>query len=208
MGKLIDLTGKKFGSLTVIERVQNKNNRVYWLCRCDCGNEKIIASDSLRQGLTLSCGCLHKKIVAKTCKNNFLKHGLAKTRINNIYHNMKRRCLDKTNKNYGKRGIQVCEEWSKFENFYNWAINNGYQDDLTIDRIDNNGNYEPSNCRWVNYKKQANNTRKNCNITYNNKTHTLIEWAELKGIKVSTLWMRLNKYNWSIEKTLTYPHNL
>ena len=198
MGKLINLIGKKFGTLLVIEYKNNSK----WLCKCDCGNKKIIRGDSLKQGLTKSCGCLHKNIATKTCKDNFLKHGLAKTRIYNIYHNMKQRCQDKNNKYYGKRGIRFCNEWDSFENFYNWALNNGYKDNLTIDRIDVNGDYEPSNCRWVTPKTQANNTRKNHYITYNNETHTMTEWAEIKNIKVSTLSMRLNHYKWDIKKSL------
>lgn len=132
-----------------------------------------------------------------------------KTRIHSIYKGMKDRCRYKTNDNYmryGGRGIKVCEEWlSDFMNFYNWAINNGYKDNLTLDRIDSNGNYEPSNCRWLTYKEQANNTRRNNYITYNNETHSLTEWAEILGIKRSTLSNRIVTKHWSIEKAFTTP---
>lgn len=132
-----------------------------------------------------------------------------KTRIYSIYKGMKDRCRYKTNDNYmryGGRGIRVCEEWlSDFMSFYDWAINNGYKDGLTLDRIDSNGNYEPSNCRWLTYKEQANNTKRNNYITFNNETHTLTEWAEKLGLKRSTLTTRIHRQGWSIEKALTTP---
>lgn len=132
-----------------------------------------------------------------------------KTRIYSIYKGMKDRCRYKTNDNYeryGGRGIRVCEEWlADYMNFYNWAINNGYKEGLTLDRIDPNKNYEPDNCRWATYKEQANNTRRNNYITYNNKTHTLTEWSEILGIKRSTLSNRIVTKKWDIEKALTTP---
>jgi len=132
-----------------------------------------------------------------------------KTRIYSIYKGMKDRCRYKTNDNYeryGGRGIRVCEEWlADYMNFYNWAINNGYKEGLTLDRIDPNKNYEPDNCRWATYKEQANNTRRNNYITYNNKTHTLTEWSEILGIKRSTLSNRIVTKKWDIKKALTTP---
>lgn len=132
-----------------------------------------------------------------------------KTRIYSIYKGMKDRCRYKTNDNYeryGGRGIRVCEEWlADYMNFYNWAINNGYKEGLTLDRIDPNKNYEPDNCRWATYKEQANNTRRNNFITYNGETHTLTEWAEKLGIKRSTLNTRIHRQHWNIEKALTTP---
>lgn len=207
MGKFVDLTGQKFGRLVVIKKASNnKQGIVCWLCQCECGNIKIVRGDSLKQGLTLSCGCLHKNAVKNACKINFLKHGLSKTRINNIWFDMKARCYNKESinyKNYGGRGITVCNEWKNdFLAFYNWAIKNGYNDTFSIDRINVNGNYYPDNCRWVDIKTQSNNRRNNHLITYNGITHTLSEWAEIKGIKVSTLTMRLKHYGWSIEKSL------
>lgn len=203
MGKFIDLTGKKFGKLTVIERTFNKNNSVCWLCLCDCGNYTVVRSDALRQGITKSCSCLQKEIVKKTCKKNFEKHKLSKSRINNIWFNIKQRCYNPNNskyKNYGGRGITVCQEWQDdFMNFYNWAMNNGYQEDLTIDRIDVNGNYEPFNCRWVNLKVQQNNRSNNRLIQYQNQIHTLAEWATITNIKYTTLKRRID-CGWSLEK--------
>lgn len=207
MGKCIDLTGQRFGRLTVIKRVKNnKDNRAQWLCECDCGNKKHIIGKSLRKGKTKSCGCLQKE-KAKTINK---KHGMRYTRLNKIWNSMKQRCCnanDNAYKYYGGRGIRVCDEWldkeNGFINFYDWSMNNGYQDNLTIDRIDVNGNYEPSNCRWINMKQQSNNRRDNHNITYNNETHTIAEWSEILNINRYTLYYRINKSNMSIEEALT-----
>ena len=134
-------------------------------------------------------------------------HGMTNTRLYRIWINIKTRCLNKKDNHYnrwGGRGITICEEWlNDFMNFYDWAMVNGYQENLSIDRIDNNGNYEPNNCRWSTIKEQNRNQRTNNLITYNGETLCLIEWAEKIGIKSNTLWNRLNLYKWSIEKTLT-----
>lgn len=206
MTKALDLTGKKFGRLTVIKRVENnKWNKAQWLCKCDCGNEIIARCDYLVQNRTTSCGCYNRDV--KT------KHNKYKTRLYNILKGMKRRCYNKNDefyKWYGGRGIKICDEWlSDFMNFYNWAIANGYDENAprgkcTIDRIDVNGDYEPSNCRFVTNKKQQNNRNDNCYITYKNQTHTLAEWSEILNIRYSRLFWRIKK-GWDVEKAFTTP---
>ena len=159
---------------------------------------------SLRCGETKSCGCLHRDMLRKdpAQKNTG-------TRLYNIWQGIKRRTMTETNpryKDYGGRGITVCTEWrDSFESFRDWALANGYRDDLTIEREDVNGNYCPENCKWTTYLVQGNNTRRNRRIEYNGEIHTLTEWAMLKGMKVSTLSNRLNEHGWTVEKALTTP---
>ena len=141
-------------------------------------------------------------------ENHYTTHGKTGTRIHNEWRSMKRRCYSKEQKgykDYGGRGITVCDEWlHDFQAFYDWAMANGYDDNLTLDRIDSNGNYEPSNCRWVSQKVQQNNRRNNHYITYNGKTQTAKQWAEELNINYSTIITRLNR-GWSIERTFNTP---
>ena len=205
MSKVIDITGQRFGRLTVLKFDRQDSFRQYmWTCKCDCGNVVSIRGYSLRSGNTQSCGCIQKETTIKFRQT----HGQKKTRLYNTWQSMKQRCSTPSvscYKYYGGRGIKVCEEWQKFEPFYHWAINNGYADNLTIDRINVNGNYEPSNCRWITLKEQQMNTRRNHYITLNGETKTLKEWAEQLGINHTTLLGRLNYPNWSIEEALTIP---
>ena len=167
-----NLKGQRFGALTVVEETskRSKKGEVYWTCKCDCGNttQPIMASH-LKSGHTKSCGCFQKK----QSKNANEKHGLSTTRIYSIWNGMKNRCYreyDIGYKNYGGRGIKICDEWlHNFEAFYEWAISNGYADNLTIDRIDTNGNYEPSNCRWATMKEQQNNKRNSKGVGINER---------------------------------------
>lgn len=199
-----DLTGQRFGRLTVVNRVQDHvspsgKHRPKWECICECGGIVEVLGQNLKNGRSQSCGCLNKehRIASIT------KHGHYGDRVYYIWEAMKRRCYNKNNSNYGNRGIKVCEEWQEFIPFYEWAIANGYNDNLTIDRINVNGNYEPDNCRWATMKEQGNNRRNNHLITYQNTTRTIAQWAEELGINYNTLWNRINKYHWSVERALT-----
>ena len=165
MGKVKDLTNRRFERLKVIRRVENKNYRAMWLCECDCGNKKTISTYQLLSGQTKSCGCLGKENRAKSRT----KHHKTNTKLYYVWKGMKQRCYNPNNKyyyNYGGRGITICDKWKNdFEEFYEWAIKNGYVENAlhkscTIDRINNTGNYEPNNCRWVDMKTQSNNRRK------------------------------------------------
>lgn len=205
MAKLIDLNGKTFGRLTVIERAENnKNGSARWLCKCSCGNTKIIQSCHLTRGKVKSCGCYNSDF----SKLNHTKHGKSNTRIYRIWKAMKDRCYREKNiafRNYGGRGIKVCDEWyHDFETFCEWAMSNGYSNELTIDRIDVNGNYEPSNCRWITLKEQSNNTRTNHRLVYKGVSKNISQWADALNIKRATLQRRID-LGWSIERALTTP---
>ena len=176
---IVDKTGEKFGRLTVLRMSDKKSGRkTYWVCQCECGNIKEVRSDCL--GVVNSCGCLKKEQDKVNLEANH-RHKFSGTRLYNEWQGIKKRCIDKTNKrykDYGGRGITICSEWLVPDNFFEWAIKNGYNDSLTIDRIDNDGNYEPSNCRWVDNKTQSNNRRSNILINYSGKIQTLKQWCE------------------------------
>ena len=168
MGVVRDISGMRFGKLEAIERVgSDKHRHSTWLCKCDCGNEIVVRSDSLIRGLQVSCGCYNIEQI----RNRSITHGKANTRLYNIWRGIKKRCFVESEvfyKDYGGRGITICDEWKDdFEMFYEWSMQNGYREDLTIDRIDVNGNYEPTNCRWATLIEQQNNTRKNRFLTFN-----------------------------------------
>ena len=207
MSKILDLKGKKFGRLTPIERVllKGKTERV-WLCQCDCGNVTYLKTNLLTSGNTKSCGCL---------RGNYIRHGMSRTRINKTYMNMKSRCYNPNASKYylyGGKGIKVCDEWldkeNGFMNFYNWAMQNGYRDDLTIDRIDSDKDYEPTNCRWATYKEQNSHLKNspfNCKlIEYNGESHSLSEWAKIKNISYKALLSRYER-KWDIKRMLETP---
>lgn len=200
--KIKDISGQKFGRLTALYHLHNTKGRTKWLCVCECGNLKWVSITHLRGGATKSCGCYNKE----QCKMKFTKHGKRYDRLWNIWEHIKQRCYNINNKNYkdyGGRGIAVCDEWrNDFQAFYDWAINNGYDDTLTIDRINVNGNYEPNNCRWVPNKQQARNRRNNRTFTINGETHCLSEWCEVLNLKRSTVFNRVNTLGWSIERAL------
>lgn len=193
--KKINLQGMKFGKLMVLQQAEDKitpkkKKVTQWKCLCICGNITIVSTNNLRRGTTRSCGCLNN--------GNNRKHNKSDSRLYHIWTNMIQRCTNiknKSFKDYGRRNIKVCEEWKKFQKFDKWALENGYRDDLSIDRINNDGNYEPSNCRWATRKEQANNKRNNHRITLMDETHTITEWSKVLNIPVSTL-ERKNKNDW------------
>jgi hypothetical protein len=196
MYNFIDLTNKKFGKLLIIKSEFVKNEERHWLCRCDCGNEKIISGHSLRRGATISCGC-HK-----------IKHGYVGTKLYNVFSHMKARCYNKNSKfynYYGGRGIKICDEWLINPLlFFKWAEKNGYDEKLSIDRIDNNGDYSPDNCRWATKKQQANNRNYCILITYKSKTQTLKMWCDELNMSWSTVKNRIKKYGY-IDYIFTKP---
>ena len=206
MGKCKDLTGRRFGRLIVLSITDKRAfHRAVWVCQCDCGNIVEVSAGRLLSSHTKSCGCLQK---ARATESH-IKHGKSETRLYSIWAGMIKRCTNEEAKNYmdyGGRGITVCDEWrNSFEVFYEWAMANGYSDQLTIDREDNNKGYSPENCRWITHKEQNNNRRSNRNLTYNGETHNMKEWASIVGINYRTLQNRINQYGWDVEKALTTP---
>ena len=207
MGKFIDLTGQRFNHLVVISRAANRGKDTMWLCRCDCGNEITATPSHLKSGHTKSCGCFRSSVLAAQGHKN-IKHGMKRTPLYKTWGSIKTRCLNPNTPaypNYGGRGITICDDWKdSFEAFYEWAIASGYQEDLSIDRIDVNGPYSPDNCRWVTIDVQANNKRTNRVVTFNGEAKTLQQWADETGILPSTIRERLSR-GWSAEKALTQP---
>lgn len=194
----------KINHLTPIEFCRrNKYGYQIWLFECDCKNKtrKEILLSSVKSGHTKSCGCLHNK--------DKIIHGLAeKHRLYTTWKNIKQRCYNnncKQYKNYGGRGIIMCDEWkSDFQKFYDWAIMNGYKNDLTIDRIDNNKFYESTNCRWITIQEQQQSKRNTKSITFNGKSQNISQWEIELCFKKNVLKSRLRR-GWSVEKALTTP---
>lgn len=197
-----DITGQRFDRLTALYKLHNTKNKVKWLCVCDCGNFTETNIYNLNNGHTRSCGCYCKDRTGDTHRD----HGLTNSRLFHIWNSMKQRCYNSNNRkyeNYGGRGIKVCDEWlNDFMTFYDWAIHNGYDENLTIDRINVNGNYEPTNCRWADWKTQQRNRTNTPYYTINNETKSLSEWCEICNIKYHTVYNRLHRSNWTIERAL------
>lgn len=201
----LHLENLRFGYLTVIcENGRTNRGDVLWRCKCDCGNIILVKSVNLSHGYVKSCGCMTTNMIRE--KNS--GHGLCDTKLYSVWGGMKSRCYDSKNReynNYGGRGINVCEEWKKdFVSFYTWAINNGFRDDLTIDRIDNNKGYSPDNCRWITNREQQRNKRNTIYLTYGGIEKSLSEWSEVTGISRSTIKSRM-KLGWTVEEALETP---
>ena len=209
MSKRLDLTGKRFGKLIVLSFSHSEKGFTYWNCKCDCGNEKIIRGTYLtsRTKPTKSCGCLIKEVVSNNLpEHRCVTHSMSKTKFYNVWNSMVMRCTNPKSKSYqryGGRGIQVCERWRNFKNFYDDMFE-GYKEGLSIDRINNDGNYYPNNCEWKNRKQQANNRSSNNLLPYKNKEYTLMEASEKFNIPYCTLKRRIYK-GWSIEKAIETP---
>lgn len=203
-----DFVGLKYGRLTVISKTNKKsgNNWIY-LCKCDCGNLKEVSTANLTSGKVKSCGCLSYE----NRKKSRPKHGFSRQRLYHLYYGIKYRCYNKKSHEYfryGGRGITMCDEWkNSFDIFKNWALSNGYSENLSIDRIDNNGNYEPSNCRWVDGFVQQNNTRHNKFYEYNGESLTLSQLARKYNLNVQTLFHRLKRFN-TVKEAIETPLNL
>lgn len=202
--KLIDLTGQKFGRLTAISLAPNQGKKVMWKCICDCGTEKNVASTHLRSGRVVSCGC---KSVERISRLN-LSHGMTGTRLYDIWVFMKHRCYNKNDSRYngyGGRGIRVCDEWKdNFLEFQKWADESGYSDELTIDRIDVNGNYEPSNCRWATKEQQRNNTRKTVFVDFEGEKISLKNLSSLLDLNYSRLHRAYKRYGLNLDESIMY----
>lgn len=201
MAKMKDITGNKFGKLTAIKPVgKNKRGRYLWLCKCDCGGEKIVAQDSLHIGNTKSCGCA----VANT------KHGHSHTRMYKLWTDMKQRCYNPNTISYsycGGRGIQVCDDWkNSFQSFADWAFSCGYGDNLTIDRIDNDKDYCPENCRWVTLQFQERNKRTTYFAEHHGEQIPVAILCEELNLPVQVIYHRVLRGS-SLEEAVTKPIN-
>lgn len=195
-----DISGQKFNHLTAVKLVSRKPTR--WLCLCDCGNYTTVLTSNLKSGAVKSCGCIAHK--------GNPKHNQCYTRVYRIYAKILRRCFshdDPAYSHYGGRGITMCEEWkNSFSAFSKWAYENGYRDNLTIDRIDNNGDYCPENCRWASYYEQSNNRRSNRVYTYKGKTKDLKQWCDELGVSYKTIYARISR-GWSFEDAVNWKHD-
>lgn len=194
--------GDRFGRLTIIAPAETSSKGLAFLCRCDCGNEKVVLRGSLTSGTTRSCGCYRRE-----CGSATAKHGGHLTRLYRIWIGMRFRCRNPRFRYYGDRGVRVCDEWdSSFVAFRDWAMANGYSPNLTIDRIDTNGHYEPANCRWADSTTQSNNRRNNRRLTVRGETKTLHGWVHDPRCTVcdETLERRLRD-GWAVEEAVLWP---
>lgn len=205
MSNFRDLTGMRFGKWTVLERSTNKGVQTMWHCKCDCGTERDVNAYTLVHSGSNCCGCIHKE------KPNRKTHGMSKTFISREWRGIKSRCYNtnsKSYKDYGGRGIKMCDKWKDdLQSFYDDVSKLAHYGEkgYTLDRINNDGNYEPNNVRWATKSEQNKNKRSNINITYNGTTQCLKLWAKEFNIPYLSLYQRINKLNWDIERALTTP---
>ena len=200
-----DLTGQRFGRWIALNFVgKNKSAHTIWSCQCDCGNIKDVLATNLTRGLSISCGCFSRETTSKVKTT----HGMTETKLYKKWEGMKRRCLYETgsrNGYYKAIGVTIWDEWmNSFEIFRDWALQNGYSDELSLDRIDNDSGYTPFNCRWVDRIQQMNNKTNNVWIEYNGVTHSAAEWSRITGIDGNTIRYRMSR-NWPIIDVLFTP---
>lgn len=207
--RIVDITGERFGRLVALKRVGSDGHSALWLCRCDCGNTKVVTLPHLRSGQTRSCGCLFKDTTpARVAKSNIgarmRKHGDFGTHLYSVWAAMKRRCYNPHVmhfSDYGGRGITVCDAWKEYIPFREWALQNGYAEGLSLDRIDVNGNYSPENCRWVTMTVQQNNRRNNVRLEYEGKSYSIQDIARISGVSERTARGRYER-GWTVKEML------
>jgi hypothetical protein len=213
MKRYSDLLGKRFGKLLIVS-FHHSNNGRYWLCHCDCGNKSVVPTRSLNYGSTQSCGCGS----IEQAKLNLIHSANSRRlpfpyirKLKDLYSNIKDRCYNPNNKrykNYGRRGITVCKKWlSNRHSFYKWATENNYQPGLSIDRINNDGNYKQSNCRFVDSFVQMNNTTRNHFVKFDGKVKTISQWARYLGVSSYALQHRFMR-KWNTKRALTQPFRI
>lgn len=211
MGKSLNLVGKRYGRLVVLEKIGVRKRKTYWKCVCDCGKECEADTSSLNYGMKRSCGCLRRDAASKV-KHGDARKGYEYSNLYKSWSEMKRRCnnpKDMKFNSYGARGIKVCKEWSEdYSVFKDWALKNGYQKGLTIDRVDVNGNYCPENCRWANNKQQSRNKQDTVYVVYQGKKIALIQLCEDLNISYTCVYQRLYKLGWDVEKAVSTPVRL
>lgn len=204
MSRLIDLTGMRFGRLEVVSRAENCNDgAVRWNCVCDCGNTRIVSGSNLKKGHTTSCGCLRREKAHEKAD-----HRMSRTRLYSIWRDMKTRCYNvnaPNYKNYGGKGIRVCDEWLEPTKFFDWALESGYSDELTLERVSLDGNYEPRNCKWITLSEQQRNKTTSRLVEINGQSRCLEEWCEIFNMPYKTVHHRIDCLGWDAEKALTTP---
>lgn len=205
--------GKRFGRLTIVDfaHAESPYRGWMWVCRCDCGNTRTLIPGDVKQGKTRSCGCLHDEVCAE--KASKFKYSVKDhPRLYSIYNGIKKRCYSKNEpryKDYGARGIEMCNSWLNptdgFDNFVEWSLSHGYSEDMSIDRINVDGNYEPTNCRWVSMNEQALNKRDTKWVDYKGEHIQLMVLCDRLGITYDTVHDRIYKRGWSVEDAIEKP---